>query len=1036
VSSAPELRGGTVTFLFTDVEGSTALLKRVGRDRYHALLGRHHELVRSAIATHYGEEVDTQGDEFFVAFASASDAVAAAADIQRSLADDGEIRVRIGIHSGEASVAGGRYVGFSVHRAARIGAAAHGGQVLLSETTRTLVEDDLPAGVALRDLGPFRLKDIERPERITQLVIDGLPADFPPLRGAQPLEQPPPFRRRSLLAGALAGVIAAAVAIPVFALGGSGGGTALAGIAANAVGAIDPDGRISDSIPATVAPTEVAVGAGKVWVTSADGNSVVEIDPQTHAKVQTYSVGKGPTGVAFGGGFVWVANSLDNTVSQIDPQAQMVVGKPVPVGNGPIAVAYGDGSVWVANSGDRTVMRIDPKTSRRENTYQAAAGADALAVGPSGLWVVSESDGSVTRIDPRKGVPPAVVNVGNGPDAVSVGQAAVWVANGLDDTVSEIVDPSSNPRVEATVQVGESPSGIAMDDHAVWVSNGGSATVSRIDPAHPNEPTTVETKNPPAGIATAPDAVYVAVQASALAHRGGTVRVVQGAPWYQPSPIDPAHQVLDPADQIAYQGYETLSLTNDGLVAFKHAGGTEGTRLVPDLATRLPTPSDRGKTYTFEVRSGIHYSNGQLVRPADFRRAIQGALLGPAALYYSGIVGGAECVTPRRCDLGRGIVTSGNTITFHLTARDPDFPFKLAMPWAYAVPAHAGLPVPATGPYEITRPDLKRGMTLVRNPRFHEWSAAAQPDGVPKRIVFDWSGTPESRTRAVERGDADVLFDGVPGDLGQEVQTRYPTQTHVDPVLATSFFVLNSRRRPFNNLQARQAVNYAVDRAKLAGLLGPRIYHRPSCQLLPPGLEGYERYCPFKYDLRKARALVAASGTKGATVTVLGCHAGICAGPVDQYLIRVLDKIGYRAHPKLVKDTLSFYANLSNSRRMPEVGGIAGWALDFPSPAGVLTTLLTCSAFKAGTPNNANWAEFCNRRIDAEIKRADELQLQQTDFRAAAELWMKIDRDVTLQAPFVVVENSRSLTLVSPQVGNYTYNMVWAVPFLDQLWVK
>src|SRR5207302_11356228 len=185
-------------------------------------------------------------------------AVAAAADIQRSLAEEGEVRVRIGIHSGEASAAGGRYVGFSVHRAARIGAAAHGGQVLLSETTRTLVEDDLPPGVALRDLGFFRLKDIERPERITQLVIDGLPADFPRVLSAHPVK-PPPHRRRSLLAGALTGVIAAAVAIPIVELGGGSGGTALAAIGPDAVAA---------------SPTQIAVGAKAGWVTSADANGV------------------------------------------------------------------------------------------------------------------------------------------------------------------------------------------------------------------------------------------------------------------------------------------------------------------------------------------------------------------------------------------------------------------------------------------------------------------------------------------------------------------------------------------------------------------------------------------------------------------------------------------------------------------------------------------------------------------------------------------------------------------------------------------
>jgi class 3 adenylate cyclase len=136
-----ERLSGTVTFLFTDIEGSTGLLKQLGRASYGELLARQQLLLREAFTAHGGEEIDTQGDSFFVAFRSAPDAVAAAVAIQRSLADhewpDGvEVRVRIGIHTGEAAASGERYVGFSVHRAARIGDAAHGGQVLLSSTTR------------------------------------------------------------------------------------------------------------------------------------------------------------------------------------------------------------------------------------------------------------------------------------------------------------------------------------------------------------------------------------------------------------------------------------------------------------------------------------------------------------------------------------------------------------------------------------------------------------------------------------------------------------------------------------------------------------------------------------------------------------------------------------------------------------------------------------------------------------------------------------------------------------------------------------
>ena len=179
----PELLTGTVTFLFSDIEGSTRLL-RSSEDRWPAILDRHRELLRAAFEAHGGVEVGTEGDSFFAVFPSAPAATAAAADVQRALAaepwpDDMEVRVRIGLHTGEASLSAKTYVGLHVHRASRIASVGHGGQVLLSDATRSLVVDSLSDGLGLRDLGEHRLKDLEHPERLWQLVIDGLQSDFP-----------------------------------------------------------------------------------------------------------------------------------------------------------------------------------------------------------------------------------------------------------------------------------------------------------------------------------------------------------------------------------------------------------------------------------------------------------------------------------------------------------------------------------------------------------------------------------------------------------------------------------------------------------------------------------------------------------------------------------------------------------------------------------------------------------------------------------------------------------------------------------------
>jgi predicted ATPase/class 3 adenylate cyclase len=177
---------GTVTFLFTDIEGSTRLLQHLG-DSYATVLAEHQTLLRQAFTEHGGVEIDTAGDGFFVAFPTAPTAVAAAAAATRALAahswpEGAALRVRMGLHTGAPQHVGNRYVGLDVHRAARIAAAGHGGQILLSASTRALTAEDLPEGVTLRDVGAHRLKDLQHPEPITQLVLAELPSDFPPLK--------------------------------------------------------------------------------------------------------------------------------------------------------------------------------------------------------------------------------------------------------------------------------------------------------------------------------------------------------------------------------------------------------------------------------------------------------------------------------------------------------------------------------------------------------------------------------------------------------------------------------------------------------------------------------------------------------------------------------------------------------------------------------------------------------------------------------------------------------------------------------------
>jgi predicted ATPase/class 3 adenylate cyclase len=227
----PEPPRGTVTFLFSDLETSTRLLQHLG-DRYAEVLAAYRRLLREAFQAWDGYEIDTAGDGFFVAFQRATHAVAAAVAAQRAIAghpwpEGAPMLVRMGLHTGEPTRAAGGYVGLDVHRAARICAAGHGGQTLLSQTTRTLVEYDLPAGVRLRDVGEHRLKDLQRPERLYQLVIPDLPSAFPPLRSLDrrahnlPV-QPTPLIGREQVGAAVCALLRRA-AVHLLTLTGPGG---------------------------------------------------------------------------------------------------------------------------------------------------------------------------------------------------------------------------------------------------------------------------------------------------------------------------------------------------------------------------------------------------------------------------------------------------------------------------------------------------------------------------------------------------------------------------------------------------------------------------------------------------------------------------------------------------------------------------------------------------------------------------------------------------------------------------------------------
>jgi class 3 adenylate cyclase/streptogramin lyase len=534
-----ELPSGTVTFLFTDIEGSTRLLKQL-RDAYGELLDDHRRLLRAAFEDAGGHEIDTQGDAFFVAFSRVKDALSAAVEGQRALAahawpQDVEVRVRMAIHTGEPTVGSERYVGLGLHRGARICGAAHGGQILLSDASRAVAEDDLPDGIDLRDLGLHDLKDFDRPERLFQLVASGLATDFPPPRtgqvstafegredelaeAAQAAVARPRLRRRVPLLAALAAVLTAAAGILVLVLGQSNGGGDVA-VRPNSVAVIDPDTNdVVEAVEVGTSPSNVVIGEGAVWVLNGEDRTLSRIDPRA-MDARTIGTGTTPTGLAVGAGFVWLVSGCpDITVFRLDPgsnhvelltklPSDCVAGAP-----SPSSIAYGADSLWVTNIDADAVWRIDAVKAKLEVTIplppglSGASAGEGIAVGEGAVWVNRKD--AVVRVDPATNST-ATIEVPHEFGWIATGEGAVWTTDNFQGILWR-VDPSRGSAVRS-IQVGSGALGVGVGAGSVWVANSTAGTVSRVDPLENAIASTIELGGIPRGVAVGEGAVWVTV---------------------------------------------------------------------------------------------------------------------------------------------------------------------------------------------------------------------------------------------------------------------------------------------------------------------------------------------------------------------------------------------------------------------------------------------------------------------------------------------------------------------------------------------
>jgi peptide/nickel transport system substrate-binding protein len=524
-------------------------------------------------------------------------------------------------------------------------------------------------------------------------------------------------------------------------------------------------------------------------------------------------------------------------------------------------------------------------------------------------------------------------------------------------------------------------------------------------------------------------------------HRGGTMTLAAVS----------AAGTIDPMINYTAQYWQIYQMTYDGLVKFKQDGGTEGFKIVPDVAEAMPEITNDGKTLVFKIRKGIMFSNGKELKPADvvasFQRIfkVKGPTIGS---FYSGIVGADKCVTaPDTCTLEGGVTAddAAGTVTINLLAADSEIFDKLAVPHAVIVPADtptkdAGTtPIPTTGPYYFESYNPNEALVMKRNPHFKQWSADASPDGYADEIIYKFGMTEEAVINAVENGQVDWMYDTPPADRLPELGTKYAKQMHLDPLAAFWYAPMNTNLPPFDNVKARQALNYALDRDALVGLFGGEVLAQPTCQILPPDFPGHVDDCIYtkdpgeswsEADLDKAKELVKESGTAGQKVTVISEDNAVSRA-VGTYIQSLLTELGYDASLKAISPNIQFtyIQNTSNNVQI----SISQWYMDYPAASNFLNVLLSCDSFHKGSDSSINIAGYCNKDLDGQMKAAMKLSLTDPDGANAA--WAKVDKGFMEQAPVAPLFTPKSVNFTSARLGNYLFNKQnrWIV---SQSWVK
>ena len=473
-----------------------------------------------------------------------------------------------------------------------------------------------------------------------------------------------------------------------------------------------------------------------------------------------------------------------------------------------------------------------------------------------------------------------------------------------------------------------------------------------------------------------------------------------------------APDYMDPGLYYTVAAYQATNYVWEGLLGYRHTSGPASAELVPYLAEKMPTVSADGMNLKFTLRKNLKYSNGADVKASDFRYTIERdfKIDSPGVGFFSsikGVSGPNGFATTKKGHIS-GITTddAARTIEIQLDHPEGDILYILALEFAHFVPTgtpasdQSTHPIPSTGPYMLQDYVPNRSFTLVRNPNYNN-QIPTMPSGAPDKVEGKIITDPVASYQSVVGGQSDYDYNQVPNDRLPEAQSKYKDQLRIYTNANTWYYFLNNKIPPFNNIKARQAVNYAIDRqAIVSGPFGG--LGRPTENFLPPGYPQYKKITDFTFDLAKAKQLVQQSGTAGQTVDVYGTNEEPAKGSIE-YLAGQLTKIGYK--PKLHLLSHGVYFQTIGNQATKAQAGHTDWYQDYPHPIDWFDTLLNGNRITETHNNNVGNVNV--KSVNAEIEALKKITVLTPAVNAR---WAKVDRDLMVTYATTVPYLNRSST--------------------------